>query len=84
MTAPTKAERKVCWDARDDFWNCLDKNNDDASKCKEQRNKFESSCSQTWLKYFDRRREYLKFQSRIESGFDPVSDDSKNSDDNKT
>jgi len=77
-SAPTKAERELCWSARDEYWQCLDKNKDDASKCKEHRQRFESDCTKTWLKYFDRRRDYLKYKDKIEKeGFEPISDKSK-------
>ena len=49
MSAPTKAEREVCWSARDQFWKCLDDNSDDAAKCKKQRSEFEGNCSNTWV-----------------------------------
>ncbi|XP_009473260.1 PREDICTED: cytochrome c oxidase assembly factor 6 homolog, partial [Nipponia nippon] len=33
MSAPTMEERKACWGARDEFWQCMDRHGDDASKC---------------------------------------------------
>uniref|UniRef100_A0A4X2K1A1 Cytochrome c oxidase assembly factor 6 homolog n=3 Tax=Diprotodontia TaxID=38609 RepID=A0A4X2K1A1_VOMUR len=72
MTAPSMKERQVCWGARDDYWKCLDENTDDASKCKKFRSIFESSCPQQWIKYFDKRRDYLKFKEKFEAGqFEP-------------
>uniref|UniRef100_F7FG29 Cytochrome c oxidase assembly factor 6 homolog n=2 Tax=Monodelphis domestica TaxID=13616 RepID=F7FG29_MONDO len=72
MTAPSMKERQVCWGARDDYWKCLDENIDDASKCKKLRTIFESSCPQQWIKYFDKRRDYLKFKEKFEAGqFEP-------------
>jgi len=77
-SAPTKAERELCWGARDQYWSCLDQNKDDAIKCKEERKRFESDCTQTWLKYFDRRRDYLKYKDKIEKdGFEPIRDERK-------
>jgi len=77
--APTKEERAACWLARDDFWKCLDKSEEDATKCKQQRQQFESSCTNTWLKYFDKRRDYLKYKEKLEKeGYDPITDKSKN------
>lgn len=73
--APNKAERQKCWQARDAFWKCLDESADDRTKCKNQRNVFEENCSKQWVKYFDRRRDYLKFKEKMEKeGFDPVAD----------
>ena len=49
MSAPTKAEREVCWEARDKLWECLDQNSDDVTSCMKHRKKFEESCSKTWV-----------------------------------
>ncbi|KAL8567759.1 hypothetical protein ACOMHN_009067 [Nucella lapillus] len=73
MSFPRSEERKKCWAARDSFWQCLTDATDDASKCMAQRAHFEASCAKQWVKYFDRRRDYLKYKERIEKeGFDPV------------
>uniref|UniRef100_A0A2K5EDF6 Cytochrome c oxidase assembly factor 6 homolog n=1 Tax=Aotus nancymaae TaxID=37293 RepID=A0A2K5EDF6_AOTNA len=68
MAAPSMKERQVCWGARDEYWKCLDENTDDASQCKKLRSSFESSCPQQWIKYFDKRRDYLKFKEKFEAG----------------
>lgn len=49
MAAPTMEERKACWGARDEFWQCLDSHGDDASKCEKLRLSFESLCPQQWV-----------------------------------
>lgn len=75
MAAPNKAERQKCWQARDEFWKCLDECDDNRTKCKTQRSAFEASCTAQWVKYFDRRREFLKFKEKMDKeGFDPVAD----------
>ncbi|KAG8516659.1 Cytochrome c oxidase assembly factor 6 [Galemys pyrenaicus] len=67
-------ERQVCWGARDEYWKCLDENKEDSSQCKKLRSSFESSCPQQWypfsqqIKYFDKRRDYLKFKEKFEAG----------------
>ncbi|NXG28094.1 COA6 factor, partial [Dromaius novaehollandiae] len=66
MSAPTMEERKACWRARDEFWECLDKNSEDASNCQKLRLSFESRCPQQWVKYFDKRRDYLKYKKKLE------------------
>jgi len=71
-TAPNKSERQACWDGRDAYWNCLEAKDEDKSKCQEERKLFEGNCSNTWIKYFDRRRDYLKFKAKLEAGQDPV------------
>ncbi|XP_053565157.1 cytochrome c oxidase assembly factor 6 homolog [Bombina bombina] len=68
MTAPTAKERKACWDARDLYWQCMDSNNEDISKCEKLRHCFESNCPQQWVKHFEKRRDYLKFKEKLESG----------------
>ncbi|XP_030877588.1 cytochrome c oxidase assembly factor 6 homolog, partial [Leptonychotes weddellii] len=52
----------------DEYWKCLDENTEDASQCKKLRSSFESSCPQQWIKYFDKRRDYLKFKEKFEAG----------------
>ncbi|XP_046944747.1 cytochrome c oxidase assembly factor 6 homolog isoform X1 [Lynx rufus] len=68
MAAPSMKERQACWGARDEYWKCLDENTEDASPCKKLRSSFESSCPQQWIKYFDKRRDYLKFKEKFEAG----------------
>ncbi|XP_008052689.1 cytochrome c oxidase assembly factor 6 homolog [Carlito syrichta] len=68
MAAPSMKERLACWEARDEYWKCLDENADDASRCKKIRSSFEASCPQLWIKYFDKRRDYLKFKEQFEAG----------------
>ncbi|KFO34241.1 cytochrome c oxidase assembly factor 6 homolog [Fukomys damarensis] len=68
MAAPSMKERQVCWGARDDYWQCLDENAGNASRCQQLRRSFESSCPQQWIKYFDKRRDYLKFKEKFEAG----------------
>ncbi|NXU10055.1 COA6 factor, partial [Pardalotus punctatus] len=53
MAAPTMEERKACWGARDEFWQCLDRHGDDAGKCEKLRRAFESLCPH-FLKKFGR------------------------------
>ncbi|KAM9613022.1 cytochrome c oxidase assembly factor 6 homolog isoform 1-T1 [Trichechus inunguis] len=68
MAAPSMKERQACWEARDEYWKCLDERTEDASQCKKLRSSFESSCPQQWIKYFDKRRDYLKFKEKFEAG----------------
>ncbi|XP_012657957.1 cytochrome c oxidase assembly factor 6 homolog [Otolemur garnettii] len=59
MAAPSMKERQVCWEAQDEYWKRLDENTEDASQCKKLRRSFGSNCPQQWIKYFDKRRDYL-------------------------
>ncbi|XP_044276152.1 cytochrome c oxidase assembly factor 6 homolog isoform X1 [Varanus komodoensis] len=68
MSAPSMKERKACWGARDAYWKCLDENKEDESMCKKFRCSYENSCPQQWVKYFDRRRDYLKYKAQLEAG----------------
>ncbi|XP_075301605.1 cytochrome c oxidase assembly factor 6 homolog [Opisthocomus hoazin] len=72
MAAPNMEERKACWGARDRFWECLERNAEDACKCGELRLSFEARCPAQWVKYFDRRRDFLKYKKKLETeGFHP-------------
>ncbi|XP_042318739.1 cytochrome c oxidase assembly factor 6 homolog isoform X1 [Sceloporus undulatus] len=68
MSAPSMKERKVCWETRDEYWKCLDENMEDTSKCEKFRCSFVNACPQQWVKYFDRRRDYLKYKAQLEAG----------------
>ncbi|XP_036309296.1 cytochrome c oxidase assembly factor 6 homolog [Pipistrellus kuhlii] len=68
MAAPTMKERQACWGARDEYWRCLDEHEGDAGPCRTLRRSFEASCPQQWIKYFDKRRDYLKFKEKFEAG----------------
>ncbi|ESN95593.1 hypothetical protein HELRODRAFT_86725, partial [Helobdella robusta] len=49
MTAPNKQQREKCWHARDDYWKCLDENNEDVQPCLQFKKIFEQSCSNQWV-----------------------------------
>lgn len=64
---PNKTKRKICWDARDKFFDCLAKNNIDNSldtkeksnvetNCGSERKQFENDCVASWYKYFQEKR----------------------------
>ncbi|NXT79729.1 COA6 factor, partial [Zapornia atra] len=78
MSAPTMEERKACWAARDEFWQCLDGHGDDAAACEKLRLCFVSRCPQQWVKYFDKRRDFLKYKRKLETeGYHPPEADRK-------
>ncbi|XP_025039894.1 cytochrome c oxidase assembly factor 6 homolog isoform X1 [Pelodiscus sinensis] len=68
MSAPSMEERKACWGARDEYWKCLDENTEDAARCQKLRCSFESRCPQQWVKYFDKRRDFLKYKEQLQAG----------------
>lgn len=64
---PNKIKRKICWDARDKFFECLTANNIDnsvdpkeeqhvASKCGDLREDFRNKCVASWFQYFQEKR----------------------------
>lgn len=78
---PGKEERQVCWDARDRYWECLDKHAPthqatsgaaEPSVCLQFRKIFLSSCPGQWVKHFDRKRTYDQFKKKMEEGYDPL------------
>ena len=60
-----KAERQVCWGARDKFWECMTKNNEQVEKCADLRKEFEGSCPPTWVTHFDRKFQFEKFKTTM-------------------
>ncbi|XP_030576170.1 cytochrome c oxidase assembly factor 6 homolog [Archocentrus centrarchus] len=73
MTAPNSAERKACWDARDHLWKCLDDNDDSVASCQRFRTEFEAKCPAQWVKYFTKRRDFLKYKDKMQTeGFTPA------------
>ncbi|KAF2399823.1 hypothetical protein EJ06DRAFT_530605 [Trichodelitschia bisporula] len=71
--APGRTSRVKCWDARDTYFQCLDRNNildalkheeDAARLCGKESQAFEGNCALSWVKYFKQRRvaEYEKEQ----------------------
>lgn len=70
-----RSSRKHCWDARDEFFQCLDKINvvnalDPAvegkvnKSCSTQEKKFNENCATSWISYFKEKRvvDYKKEQ----------------------
>ena len=81
MSFPNKVKRQQCWDARDKYWQCLDKNapeysttsgEETPSACSQLRKLFEDSCPGQWTKHFDRKRTYEQFKEKMQQGYDPV------------
>lgn len=61
-----------------EFWRCLDTHTEDAPRCEKLRRSFESLCPQQWVKYFDKRRDFLKYKEKLETeGFHPAETDGK-------
>lgn len=45
----SKEGREKCWKSRDEYWKCLENNNEEKNSCKPQRELFEKDCSKTWV-----------------------------------
>ncbi|AOA60791.1 Cytochrome c oxidase assembly factor 6 [Komagataella phaffii CBS 7435] len=74
--APTRSQRKLCWDARDEFFRCLD--NIDVINSLDGRNKktvttecgteekfFEQNCAVSWVKYFKEKRVFDEKKAQL-------------------
>merc|ERR1712212_445048 len=68
---PDKESRYQCWDARDKFWACLDAGGTEDS-CKALRSRYAETCPSTWVKHFDRKRNYLIFKEQMKQGYEPL------------
>ncbi|OWZ54753.1 hypothetical protein LQV05_002637 [Cryptococcus neoformans] len=70
--APSREERKACWNSRDIYFGCLDKNKvlqagDEVRRdtkgnvvpggiCSGERMSYENNCAKAWVDYFNKRR----------------------------
>ncbi|GAB7352201.1 hypothetical protein MBLNU459_g2677t2 [Dothideomycetes sp. NU459] len=63
--APDRTQRAHCWEGRDAYFACLDRNNiidsvrdsDKAAKaCGPETQAFERNCASSWVQYFKKRR----------------------------
>ncbi|KAF3404722.1 Cytochrome c oxidase assembly factor 6 [Talaromyces pinophilus] len=72
--APDRSSREVCYNGRDLFFSCLDRNDildaikhdsEARKKCGKEIAEFESACSKAWVKYFKEKRvmEYNRDQT---------------------
>ncbi|KAG5267823.1 hypothetical protein AALO_G00226200 [Alosa alosa] len=78
-SAPTKEERRVCWAARDELWKCLDITKDNTEACKKFQEEFEKQCPAQWVRYFAKRRDFLKYKDKLQKGgFDEPADGAPN------
>ncbi|KAL7882987.1 hypothetical protein SRHO_G00006450 [Serrasalmus rhombeus] len=73
MSAPNSQERRACWSARDEYWKCLDCNQNDVTTCEKYKKEFEMNCPAQWVTYFNKRRDFLKYKEKIEKeGYVPA------------
>ncbi|KAF9066334.1 cytochrome oxidase c subunit VIb-domain-containing protein [Rhodocollybia butyracea] len=62
-TAPTREDRQRCWEARDQYFACLDgiavvKPGDEnkSGACAPESKTYEQNCAKSWIEYFNQRR----------------------------
>ncbi|KHN86495.1 Cytochrome c oxidase assembly factor 6 -like protein [Toxocara canis] len=68
-----KSSRKICYESRDRFLECSDRNNGDESKCKKERAAFDKDCPASWVAHFIRKHKYLKYKDELsKEGFLPA------------
>lgn len=68
MSVIDKKYREKCWSARDDYWKCLESNNEQKEQCLKLRKLFESNCPATWVTHFDQKRDYDIFKRQLAAG----------------
>ncbi|GAA5850908.1 hypothetical protein JCM3766R1_003998 [Sporobolomyces carnicolor] len=59
--APSRSERKACWDSRDRYFGCLDKAGvsvpgQEGDNCKQEDGVYRDKCAASWVDYFNKRR----------------------------
>ncbi|ORY49301.1 cytochrome oxidase c subunit VIb-domain-containing protein [Leucosporidium creatinivorum] len=59
---PDRSARQQCWDARDRYFGCLDKNSivvpgqEEGKTCKAEDTDYRKLCAASWVEYFNKRR----------------------------
>ncbi|GAA5830847.1 hypothetical protein JCM11251_001096 [Rhodosporidiobolus azoricus] len=60
-TAPDRSARAQCWDSRDRYFGCLEKNGvqvpgQEEGKCTQEDGDYRAKCAASWVDYFNKRR----------------------------
>ncbi|KAH7920880.1 hypothetical protein BV22DRAFT_1020414 [Leucogyrophana mollusca] len=60
-SAASRQDRQKCWEARDAYFDCLDragvlKAGDEGTACKQSKTQYEDNCAKSWIEYFNKRR----------------------------
>ncbi|KJA25082.1 hypothetical protein HYPSUDRAFT_135304 [Hypholoma sublateritium FD-334 SS-4] len=61
VSAPTRENRKRCWETRDAYFACLDsagvvKAGEEGKACVPEKKLYEENCAKSWIDYFNQRR----------------------------
>jgi len=69
MAGPPSAEaRKICWSARDRYFNCrisYSTEEDRDKNCLQLKNQFENSCPASWVKHFLKRQSWNEYKKEL-------------------
>lgn len=72
-----KNNRKLCYKSRDEYFVCLDRNQDDESKCRAESKDYRNNCPASWVDHFIRKRGVDKYREElVKKGI--MSEDDKN------
>jgi len=71
MPAPSRNERDMCWSSRDNFYSCLENNNEDESKCLSEKSLYGSCCPKEWVRYFNKQRNRSLWKEKYQKGLIP-------------
>ncbi|KAH7884827.1 cytochrome oxidase c subunit VIb-domain-containing protein [Phlebopus sp. FC_14] len=61
VSAATRQDRKQCWDSRDAYFDCLDREGvleagQEGNACAKSKSRYEDHCAKSWIEYFNKRR----------------------------
>jgi len=56
----SRRARETCWNARDEYHDCLRKNDDHAELCKQFYEVYTKLCPPSWVKHFEEKRQYSR------------------------
>lgn len=66
-----REQRAQCYKSRDIYFECIDKEEDKNKRefnCKKLLESFEGACGAKWTEHFIRKRDYLKFKEKLQTG----------------
>lgn len=62
---PNKEQRRICYNARDEYFLCLDVNDDDIYKCLDLRKVVEQKCPKQWVCSFQNSKTLSSYAGRL-------------------
>lgn len=73
-----KSNRKICYKSRDNYFNCLEINEENKNNCRAEFKIFQRNCPHTWVDHFIRKREVDKYKIELVKKGIMSEDDQKN------